>query len=269
MIGFPPCKINLGLHIISKRPDGYHNIETCFYPIPWTDILEVIPASENSFSTSGNFIPGDTADNLCLRAYQALKKDYPISAAKIHLHKIIPSGAGLGGGSADAAHTLRLLNQVFGLGLTNEKLMHYASSLGSDCAFFVSDVPKFGTGRGEELHDLSLNLKGKFIVIIKPDIHVSTAEAYAGVRPSIPEIGIKNILENYPLKDWSSLLRNDFEKTVFEKFPGIQKIKDVLYSKGALYASMSGSGSAVFGIFDHHVEFKEDFSKMICWSGSL
>src|SRR6478609_5739899 len=185
MISFPPCKINLGLQVVSKRPDGYHNIETCFYPIPWTDILEIIPADVLAFSNSGISIPGKQEENLCLKAYELLRKNFDLKPVKIHLHKVIPMGAGLGGGSSNAAHTLRMLNTIFNLQLNNDQLRQYASQLGSDCSFFIEDEPMMGTGRGEVLENTSVNLKDKFIVLVKPDLHVPTAEAYSGVKPSL------------------------------------------------------------------------------------
>jgi 4-diphosphocytidyl-2-C-methyl-D-erythritol kinase len=231
MVAFPPCKINLGLNIMRKRADGYHDIETIFYPVPWTDILEVIPSDKFVFTATGNVIPGKEEDNLCVRAHKILNAP----PAKIHLHKIIPAGAGLGGGSSDAASTLKLLNDVFELKHSKEDLKNYAAQLGSDCAFFIENRPMLGRGRGEILTPVDVDLKGKFIVIIKPDVHVSTAEAYAGVVPK----------EREPGSEWT----NDFEESVFKKYPILASIKSTLYEAGASYASMSGSGSAVFGIF--------------------
>lgn len=245
MVSFPPCKVNLGLNILRKRADGYHDIETCFYPVPWTDILEIIPSSEFSFSVSGNKVEGD---NLCVKAYHLMQAVYSLPPAKIHLHKIIPTGAGLGGGSSDAAWTLRLLNDLFGLKLSRDILKEYASRLGSDCAFFIDDGPMMGTGRGEVLTPAKVDLKGKYMALIKPDLHVSTQEAYQGVQPAVPKHRIANVLTSQ-VTDWKELLVNDFEKTVAEKFPIIKSIKESLYKAGAEYASMTGSGSAVYGIF--------------------
>lgn len=269
MVTFPPCKINLGLNIISKRHDGYHDLVTCFYPVPWSDMLEIIPANELSFSTSGYSIPGKKEDNLCLKAFHLVAKDFKISSVQIHLHKIIPMGAGLGGGSSDAAWTLRTLNSIFDLKISNDQLINYASQLGSDCAFFIQDNPMIGEGRGEILKPLNVNLKNKFIVVIKPEVHVSTAEAYSGVAPRNPEKDLKQILVHTPVNQWKELVKNDFEESIFSKFPVIQQIKNSLYAYGALYASMSGSGSAVFGLFDEEVDLKEKFSGMIYWSGGL
>lgn len=269
MISFPPCKINLGLNVLSKRSDGYHNLETCFYPIPLTDALEIVPADAVSFNLSGNAIPGDAADNLCLKAYRLLQKDFALPPVAIFLHKVIPSGAGLGGGSSDGAHTLRLLNHIFNLKLTAEKLKAYALQLGSDCPFFIEDKPMLGTGRGEILTEISVQLSGKFLVLVKPDIHVSTAEAYGGVTPAVPSVRIKNTLETLPVSTWKEVLVNDFEKSVFAKHPHIGAIKDNLYEHGALYASMSGSGSSVFGIFEKPVDLKRQFRDQFYWSSTL
>jgi 4-diphosphocytidyl-2-C-methyl-D-erythritol kinase len=267
MVTFPPCKINLGLNIIRKRPDGFHDLVTGFYPVPWTDILEIIPSDKIVFTSSGAVIPGAPQENLCLRAYQLLRRDFPMEAVKIHLHKIIPTGAGLGGGSSDAAFTLRMLNQIFTLNLSTSQLSHYASTLGSDCAFFMEDVPKLGTGRGEVLKDLNISLKGKFIVLIKPDVHISTAEAYAGIHPLQPSKDLPQILEHHPLHEWKNLVKNDFEELIFKKYPLLDNIKKKLYTQGALYASMSGSGSAVFGIFENEVN--ADSQPGIHWSSWL
>ena len=269
MVSFPPCKINLGLNVVSKRSDGYHNIETCFYPIPWTDALEVVKANQFSFTASGNPIPGDATRNLCRQAYELLSQDFKLPSVAIHLHKIIPTGAGLGGGSSDGAHMVRMLNQLFNLKLSSDKLKAYALELGSDCPFFIDDQPKFGTGRGEVLSDISVNLSGKFLILVKPDVHVSTAEAYSGVKPAVPLVSIKNILEQKTIAEWKEHLKNNFEESVFVKYPLIKDIKEKLYQKGALYASMSGSGSAVFGIFEEPVELKAQFPASVYWSGLL
>ncbi len=269
MVSFPPCKINLGLSVVSKRNDGYHTIETCFYPVPCTDALEIIPATATKFTLSGNAIPGHTDDNLCLKAYRLLQHDFQLPPVQIHLHKIIPTGAGLGGGSSNGAYTLRLLNVLFKLNLSHEQLKQYALQLGSDCPFFIEDKPMLGTGRGEVLEAIDINLSGKYIVLVKPDIHVSTAEAYNGVVPSGKTGGVKNILLNIPFKNWKDQLQNDFEVSVFKKYPQIDTLKQTLYAQGAVYASMSGSGSAVFGIFEKQVALQQHFSGVTYWSGML
>ncbi len=268
MIAFPHCKINLGLHVLSKRSDGYHNIETCFYPVPRTDILELIPSSQFSFTQSGLKVDGKDEDNLCVKAFRLLQKEFGIEEVKIHLHKIVPMGAGLGGGSSDAAFTLRLLNQVFDLKLSTEQLKGYASQLGSDCAFFIEDQPLIGTGRGEVLSPASISLKGYYLTLVKPDIHVSTAEAYSGIEPKQPGISIQEILKS-PLQEWKGKLTNDFEKSIFKKYPAINNVKERLYSLGAIYSSMSGSGASVFGVFERPIDLKKEFTSMDYWSGEL
>jgi len=269
MVSFPPCKINLGLNILSKRPDGYHNLETCFYPIPWADILEVIPADRFGFTQTGQPVPGKAEDNLCIKAYELLRDEHRLPPVKIHLHKIIPMGAGLGGGSSDAAHTLRLLNTVFHLQQSPAQLAGYAAQLGSDCAFFTQDQPMLGEGRGEVLSATPVSLQKKFIALVKPDIHVSTAEAYAGITPRQPEQSLRTLITRYPVEEWRHWIRNDFEATVFKKHPVLQSVKEKLYASGALYASMSGSGAALFGIFDKPVDLQTSFPDMAMWSGSI
>lgn len=268
MVAFPPCKINLGLRVISKRPDGYHNLETCFYPVPWTDALEIIRSDSFSFTQSGLPIPGQQADNLCVRAYRMLQQEFQLAPVKIHLHKVLPTGAGLGGGSSDAAYTLRLLNQIFELGLATEQLNNYAAQLGSDCSFFIQDNPMLGSGRGEILSPCSVTLKGYYLVVVKPEIHISTAEAYKNVKPAKPDQVLTNVLDS-PITRWKNTLMNDFEESVFEKHPAILKIKNTLYEKGALFASMSGSGASVYGIYDTPVDLKEHFAGMTYWAGTL
>lgn len=269
MVVFPPCKINLGLNIVAKRADGYHDIDTCFYPVPWTDILEILPSKNLKMETSGISIPGSTDENICLKAYHLLAHDFKIPTVQIHLHKIIPIGAGLGGGSADGAFALKTLNSLFELNLSSEQLKDYASQLGSDCAFFIDAVPAMGTGRGEVLTPISVDLKGKYLVIIKPDTHVSTAEAYANVKPTAWTTPVQKIIEDLPLDQWQYHLENDFENSVFKKYPEIKKIKDSMYQAGAMYASMSGSGSSVFGIFEREADIIKTFqgSKITTWAG--
>jgi 4-diphosphocytidyl-2-C-methyl-D-erythritol kinase len=268
MVSFPPCKINLGLHIVSKRVDGFHELETIFYPVPWMDVLEIIPSNSFSFESSGRAIPGREEDNICVKAYHLIKKDFSIAPVKIYLHKIIPMGAGLGGGSSDGAHALILLNQIFALNLTIQQLRNYAVQLGSDCPFFLESQPMLGTGRGEVLNKISLSLKGKFIFIVKPEIHVSTADAYASVNPKIPLRSFSDLI-NHPIQEWKDIVINDFENTVFAHYPDIRKLKEKMYSAGAVYASMSGSGSSVFGIFDSLIETADSFKTMVHWSGKL
>jgi len=269
MVSFPPCKINIGLYVVDKRSDGYHNLVTCFYPVPWTDVLEVVRSEKLSFSNSGSIIPGDKNDNLCLKAYALLKKDFDLPPVKIHLHKIIPTGAGLGGGSSDAAHTLRLLNTIFHLRISDEKLFQYAAVLGSDCAFFIQDKPALAQGRGEILSDISLSLSGKHIVIINPAIHVSTAQAFANITPRSIDINLVDVLTNQKVGAWKSQVKNDFEASVFNHYPELDEIKAKLYNAGALYACMSGSGSSLFGIFEEPTNLQNKFFGYTLWSGQL
>lgn len=269
MVSFPPCKINLGLSVISKRPDGYHNIATCFYPVPWHDALEIVRAKSFSFSLSGIPVPGAAADNLCVRAYELLRKSYNLTPVAIHLHKVIPIGAGLGGGSADGAYSLRTLNEIFNLELGNEKLKEYAAMLGSDCAFFIEGKPMIGMGRGEVLSDIRLSLKGKYLLILKPEVHISTAQAFAGVTPGNPTADLRLILEGHNLDAWKGTLKNDFEEPLFKQFPLLEALHQKLYAFGASYASMTGSGSAVFGIFENAVDLRKEFDSVVYWSGSL
>lgn len=266
MVSFPPCKINLGLQILSKQPDGYHSIVTCFYPLPWEDVLEILPSGSLMFAQSGNPVAGKPEHNLCLRAYHLLKQDHELPPVQIHLHKIIPTGAGLGGGSSDAAHTLRLLNAIFTLELSQKHLMSYASQLGSDCAFFMQEEPMLGSGRGEILKPVTVNVKGFYLRLFKPDIHISTAEAYANVIPKIPNIKLREVIEK-PVRSWKEELKNDFENSVFAKYPILLSIKNELYESGAVYASMSGSGSSVFGIFED--DKPGSYSMKERWSGWL
>lgn len=229
-------------------------------------MLEIIPSSELTFTTSGDDIPGDEKNNLCLKAYQLLKKKFSLGAVHIHLHKTIPTGAGLGGGSADAAYTLLTLNILFSLNLSQSELVQYASQLGSDCAFFIYTTPMIGTSRGEVLNPIALSLKGKYLVLIKPDVHISTAEAYAGIVPQ-PNSFILSTILSIPFQEWRSCIVNDFEENLFTKYPRLQSLKNSLYECGAWYASMSGSGSSVYGLFDA----KPDTAKLenVIWSGSL
>ncbi|WP_153799895.1 4-(cytidine 5'-diphospho)-2-C-methyl-D-erythritol kinase [Foetidibacter luteolus] len=255
MIYFPGCKINLGLNIISKRNDGYHNLETVFYPLPLKDAVEIIrsadapPEKDVEFTTSGLAIRGGESDNLCIRAYTIIKKDFPgLPKIKMHLHKNIPMGAGLGGGSADGAFVLKLLNDKFKLGLSEEKLMAYALQLGSDCPFFINNRPAYAEGRGDLLQPLPLDLSGYRFVLVNPGIHVKTSEAFAAVKPGKPSVNVREVVSQ-PVATWRNLLKNDFEAGVAALHPEIADIKEILYKSGAVYASMTGSGSTVFGIF--------------------
>jgi 4-diphosphocytidyl-2-C-methyl-D-erythritol kinase len=252
VLTFPNCKINLGLRVVQKRQDGYHNIETVFFPLPFHDILEMVPATGNgiSFTNTGLVINGNTADNLCVKAYELLRKDFPtIPAVQLHLYKQIPAGAGLGGGSADGAFALQLLNKRFNLGLSTERLIGYALELGSDCPFFIINKPCTATSRGEELTPVELDLSNYLFTIVNPGIHVSTASVFSSIKPAIPEKPLPQIIKQ-PIATWRNELINDFEPGVFAQYPAIKEIKDQLYNKGAVFASMSGTGSTVYGIFE-------------------
>lgn len=249
MITFPNAKINLGLNIVEKRSDGYHNIETLFYPIEICDALEFVPSTkETTFTTTGLPIEGNSTDNLVLKAYHLLSREYNLPAIDIHLHKKIPMGAGLGGGSSDAAFMLKLLNDYFKLNISNEKLADFASLLGADCAFFIYNKPMFGCGKGNILSEIPIDLSNHYIVTVSSNVHVSTAEAYSQCMPRKWDIPLKEII-SLPIHQWRNLLYNDFEKSVFPKHPELQQIKDTLYNYGAEYAAMSGSGSTIYGIF--------------------
>ena len=258
MIVFPNAKINLGLNIVSKRADGFHNIESVFYPIAIEDVVEFIPADVLELSISGLAVVGNVDDNLIFKAYHLLKKDFQLPNLNIHLHKHIPMGAGLGGGSADAAFFLKALNKYFDLQITIPQLLNYAGQLGSDCAFFILNEPCFASGRGEILQPIYLNFQNKKIMVVHPNIHVNTAWAYSKIKPSQQKKDLQEIML-LPTNEWRHFLKNDFEQPVFAEFPTIEKIKNVLYNFGAAYASMSGSGSAVFGIFQNEIpEIKFD-----------
>ena len=253
MIQFPNCKINLGLSILAKRADGYHELETVFYPIAVSDALEILPAANLTMTQSGIAVPGDPAQNLCLKAYHLLKKDFPaLPAVQMHLHKNIPMGAGLGGGSSDGTSTLLILNQQFSLGLNDQQLINYASQLGSDCPFFVYNKACHATGRGEILTPIHLDLSNYQFLLVHPGVHIATAWAFQQLNPHTKSESIQAIIEK-PITDWKNSLINDFEAPVFKAEPKLSLIKDQLYQLGAIYASMSGSGSSLFGIFpkDH------------------
>lgn len=255
MLLFPNAKINLGLYVTGKRKDGYHQIETCLFPIPLYDALEIILAKKTVFSSSGINIPGDEKDNLILKAYRLLKKDFnDLPPIAIHLHKAIPVGAGLGGGSADAAFALKLMNKLFYLHLEDWFLQDYAAQLGSDCPFFIENTPKIATGRGEILHPVELDLKGRWLVLVNPNMHIGTKEAYEGLTPKPPKRDLRAILSNSAL--WKEQLVNDFEVSIFRRYPEIKAIKESLYGQGAFYSAMSGSGSTVFGLFDQEPQIE-------------
>ena len=263
MIQFSTCKINLGLSILEKRSDGFHSLETVFYPVNLNDIVEITiqpssskAAKEVVFSHSGIPIPGDSESNLCVKAYQLLKADFPkLPEVQIHLHKNIPIGAGLGGGSANGSTVLKLLNALLELKLSTPQLVQYALKLGSDCPFFIYNEPCHASSRGEILEPLSINLSNYTIALVHPGIHISTAWAFGQLKPSIKEKTIAEIIKQ-PVTSWKEALINDFELPVFKAHPLLEDLKNYLYQQGAIYASMSGSGSSLFGLFPKGTQLK-------------
>ena len=290
MLSFPNAKINIGLYITEKRSDGFHNLESCFYPVGWSDVLEILPAQELSFKSTGIAIPGNPEANLCLKAYHLVSQDFKMPPVMIHLHKIVPIGAGLGGGSADCAFTIKTLNDLFELNMSVETMENYARELGSDCAFFIQNKPKFCFGKGDEFEDIGLDLSGKFIVLVNPNIHISTAEAYSGIhltpspspmergvltsysplnrRGAGGEVNLEKALQT-PVNQWVNTVKNDFETHLLPKYPVIKNIKNSLYAHGAEYASMTGSGSTVFGIFNQEIDLQQVFADYTVWQGKL
>lgn len=246
MIVYPNAKINLGLNVLKQRANGYHEISSVFYPVKELfDILEIVPYNDFSFSSSGIEIPGKS--NICTKAFDLLKADYDVGNVKIHLHKMIPIGAGLGGGSADGVFVLKALNELFELNLTNHQLEKYALKLGADCPFFIENTPKYVTGIGEQMTAIDLDLSDYEIKFIFPELHISTAEAYAGVIPKKDETNLLDLISK-PIANWKEEVRNDFEVSAFKKYSDLSKMKANLYAEGAIYASMTGSGSAIYGV---------------------
>lgn len=249
MLVFPNAKINVGLNIVAKRADGYHNLETIFYPVMIKDVLEIIEARELTFTSSGLNIPGELESNICIKAYRLLSQDFKLPPVHIHLHKNIPIGAGLGGGSADASFFLTLMNEKFNLNLTVRGMEQYASILGADCAFFIRNRPVFAFERGDHFEDVELDLSKYFIVLIMPDIHVSTSDAFKDIIPKPSDKSLRDLI-GIDINEWRGKIRNDFEPGIIKRYPEIGNIRDSLYNSGAIYASMSGSGASVYGIFE-------------------
>ena len=268
MLLLPNCKINIGLNVVSRRPDGYHNLETVFYPIPLRDDLEIklLPESENlpyRLTQNGAKIEGEPKDNLVVKVYEAMKREFDLPPIDIVLYKHIPMGAGLGGGSSDAASMMMAVNELFDLRLSADDMEHRIAPFGADCAFFIKNVPAYATGIGDQLTPIHLSLSGKYIVLVKPDIFVSTKEAYTHVTPQPAQYPLAKAIE-LPIECWRDKVVNDFETSVFPNHPTLVAIKRTLYDMGALYAAMSGSGSTLYGIFDRPVPeattvFKEHF----------
>jgi len=262
MIRFAGCKINLGLAVTGRRKDGYHNIESLLYPVEWNDIVEVVPAIEFGFSSSGMELDIAVDENICVKAYNLLKEKYDIPPVKIHLHKVIPFGAGLGGGSSDAVAVLKLVNNIYSLNISDIQMHKLAASIGSDCPFFIENKPAIAVGSGTELRPSTVDLNRFYIVIIKPPVSVSTAEAYARIRSYSDDDIVVNALKRN-IAEWKDFLINDFEEPVFKLYPALQQIKEMLYERGAVYASMSGSGSAIFGIFEEMPDLKNTDSEYV------
>ena len=257
---YPNAKINIGLYVVERRPDGYHNLETVFYPIPLHDNLQISPLQNSDqpylLQMAGNSIEGNPEDNLIIKVYHNLEKDYELPPLDIYLYKRIPTGAGLGGGSSDAAFMMKTINEAFDLKMSEEEMERRVASLGADCAFFIKNQPAYATGIGDILTPCQVNLKGKTLLLVKPQTFVSTKEAYGGVVPQQPEYDLREAL-SAPIETWKDTVKNDFETSVFQHHPEIASIKETLYAMGAIYAAMSGSGSTVFGIFSHEIEEAE------------
>jgi len=272
MLVFPKAKINLGLRITCRRPDGYHDIETLFYPVNLCDALELVSDSgkpgKDTFSISGFEIPGMAEDNIVLKTVRKLREDFPVPNLRIHLHKNIPAGAGLGGGSSDAAFMLKAVNRTFALGLNAADLKNIAAGLGSDCAFFIDCLPSFASGRGEILTPAGTILEDYYAVLVNPGIKVSTREAYENCIPSKSESPLADLVKT-PVSEWKEIIVNDFEKTVFINHPQIKEIKQALYASGAVYSSMSGSGSTVYGIFNEKPVIPGDLRSLVIHEGSM
>lgn len=278
MLIYPNAKINIGLRITEKRRDGYHNLETIFYPIPLMDGLEFTNVDPTAAAeggcrlrVQGDILDGGPADNLVVRAYELLRRDFPeqVQPLAVHLFKHIPTGAGLGGGSSDAAFTLRAMNERFELGLSREQLAKYAAQIGADCPFFIYNTPMLAHGIGDQLTPVDLSLAGKVVIVVKPEVSVSTKDAYAGITPRQPETSLAELVKA-PVEQWKDTVVNDFEAGICAHYPEIAAIKDRLYDLGALYAAMSGSGSSVYGLFNEPVKYVDDiFTGYYCRQRSL
>jgi len=272
MIIFSPAKINIGLHILEKRPDGFHNLQSVMHPVGLCDILEISPIQSVNqtflFSQSGLRFESDQENNLCVKAWEMLAKETDLPPLEMHLHKQIPIGAGLGGGSSNASSALMGLNSLAENPLSNERLSELAASLGSDCPFFLHNEPMMMEGRGEILSPLHLKLDGLYLVLLFPEIHVSTAEAYQGVTPATPDHLLKELIRE-PLSRWREIIENDFEKSLFGSYPQLRIIKEQLYMSKAIYASLSGSGSSLYGIFEKRPSLPEEVKKYLIWEGAI
>lgn len=270
MIVFPEAKINIGLRVVAKRRDGFHDIETLMYPLPLKDILEIILATdeETKLDISGIPIDGKLEDNLCFKAWKILHESFQVPPVEMFLHKIIPHGAGLGGGSSDAAHTLKAINELFAINLSDKQLFEYAEKLGSDCPFFVHAKPSIASGKGNNLASFPVSLQGWYILLVKPPFGVNTALAYSHITPKVPDTSLKEMLL-LPVENWKGQICNDFEVPVFQMYPELSEIKQKLYRQGAVYASLSGSGSALFGLFNSQPETRNWPENYFVWSACL
>ena len=268
MIAFAPAKINLGLHVLEKRPDGFHQIETCMMEIPFFDIIEITKSEDYEFVLSGINVGGDSMDNLCTKAFMILKSHYPITNVRIHLRKQVPIGAGLGGGSSDAVAVLKSLIQLFELDVAKDELLDLSAQLGSDCPFFVDGGVQLASGRGEILNSIKVDMPSCFLVLINPDISISTKEAYSMVSSAKPLASVENSLSQ-PMTTWRNRLVNDFEESVFEEHPAIKDFKNELYDLGAVYASMSGSGSTVFAFFKEQVGLTNSLKNNLIYASQV
>lgn len=269
MIVFPECKINLGLNVIAKRDDGYHDIETVMFPVPFYDILEALPLEESTavLQITGQRVPGRDSENLVVKAYHLLKKDYDLPGMRFHLHKVIPPGSGLGGGSSDGASALMMLNAMFSLAISGKTLSSYGEQLGSDCPFFIRHQPFVATGRGNVLEPLNLRLEG-YLALVIPLLQINTGDAYRAVMPGRRISSLRNVISR-PVNSWKDILINDFEEVIFPDHPVLKSIKNELYEAGAIYASMSGSGSALYGLFSELPHLTGRFADCLVWYGKL
>ncbi len=253
MVYFPNAKINIGLNVLEKREDGYHNIESIFYPVDWCDAIEATPTEGNgkiNLTIFGTPVPGNTDSNLCVKAYHLLNEKFNLPSLNAWLLKSIPMGAGMGGGSANAAFFLKMLNHLFELNLSIEELKNYAAQIGSDCTFFIENKPAIVTGTGNIITPIPLDLSSYYITIVYPQIHIDTKNAYCLITPKKRTNSLQEIALNMPVESWKDKVVNDFEEPIFKAYPQLAEIKNILYTNGALYASMTGSGSALYGIFD-------------------
>jgi len=274
MVTFPRAKINIGLRITGKRQDGFHNLETLFFPLPLCDALEFVVSGNQDdgdiLTVTGLETGGNPEDNLVMKAVRRLRENFSFPYLKMHLHKAIPAGAGLGGGSSDAAFILKGINRCYGLKLDNNQLRSISLELGSDCPFFIDSIPAFAGGRGEILESTDKQLlHNYYIILLNPGININTRESYQNCRPGIPIQSLSRIIENNAPEKWKDLIINDFENYAFERFPIIKDMKEELYRSGAIFSLMSGSGSSVYAIFRNRHVIPEKLKGYVIWQGYL